>query len=143
AYAAGFVVLAAIGIRLVRVLARRASRHFPDPTASTFLAQFAQVTVVLGLAAQNTLANLIAGMALLLYQPFRLGDRLVVSTPKGVVTGTITSLTLGYTLLETAAAEEVVVPNIVMATVVIVREPAAPRSANPRSALRGAAGSRT
>jgi len=42
AYAAGFVVLAAIGIRLVRVLARRASRHFPDPTASTFLAQFAQ-----------------------------------------------------------------------------------------------------
>ena len=165
AYAAGFVVLAAIGIRLVRVLARRASRHFPDPTASTFLAQFAQVTVVLalailyahlvpplramgsalltgasvisvvlGLAAQNTLANLIAGMALLLYQPFRLGDRLVVSTPKGVVTGTITSLTLGYTLLETAAAEEVVVPNIVMATVVIVRELAAPRSANPRSA---------
>ena len=50
-------------------------------------------------------------MALLLYQPFRLADRLVVSTPKGVVTGTITSLTLGYTLLETAAAEEVSCPT--------------------------------
>jgi small-conductance mechanosensitive channel len=101
---------------------------------SALLTGASVISVVLGLAAQNTLANLIAGMALLLYQPFRLGDRLVVSTPKGVVTGTITSLTLGYTLLETAAAEEVVVPNIVMATVVIVREPAAPRSANPRSA---------
>ena len=163
-YAAGFVVLAAIGIRVVRVLARRAARHFPDPTAATFLAQFAQVTVVLalmilyahlvpplramgsalltgasvisvvlGLAAQSTLANLIAGMALLLYQPFRLGDRLIVNTPKGVMTGTITSLTLGYTLLETATAEDVVVPNIVMATAVIVREEARRQSGEARS----------
>jgi small-conductance mechanosensitive channel len=61
-------------------------------------------------------------------------DEAVVVELHDLVTGTITSLTLGYTLLETAAAEEVVVPNIAMTTVVIVREPAAPRTANPRSA---------
>lgn len=151
-YAVLFAILAIVGTRLVRLLARRGAKHFPDPTATTFLAQFMQVAVivvavilyahlvpalravgsalltgasvlsiVLGLAAQNTLANLIAGLALLLYHPFHLGDQLQVSTPKGVVTGTITSLTLGYTILNTQTAEEIVVPNSVMATAVIIR----------------------
>jgi small-conductance mechanosensitive channel len=152
-YAALFLVLAAVGTRVVRVIAHRGARHFPDPTATTFLAQLLQVVVVLaavilyahlipalravgsalltgasvlsivlGLAAQNTLANLIAGIAILLYHPFRLGDQLEIATPKGVVTGTITSVTLGYTLLETRTAEEIVVPNSVMASAVIIRD---------------------
>ena len=32
-------------------------------------------SVVIGLAAQNTLGNVIAGFSLLLYRPFRIGDR--------------------------------------------------------------------
>ena len=147
-----FLVLAAIARRVVRGVARRGGRHFPDPTAATFLAQLLQVGVVLaaiiaylhlvpglravgtalltgagifsvvvGLAAQSTLGNLIAGFAILLYQPFHVGDELQVNTPKGVVTGTIASLTLGYTILLTRAEEEVIVPNSVMASQVIIR----------------------
>jgi small-conductance mechanosensitive channel len=45
--------------------------------------------VVLGLAAQNTLGNLIAGFSILLYHPFRLGDQIEINTPKGVMRGSI------------------------------------------------------
>jgi len=41
------------------------------------------VSVILGLAAQSTLGNLIAGIALLLYRPFRVGDH-VSPTPRHV-----------------------------------------------------------
>jgi small-conductance mechanosensitive channel len=78
-------------------------------------------SIVVGLAAQSTLGNLIAGFAILLYQPFQVGDELQVNTPRGVVTGTIASLTLGYTILMTQAREEVIVPNSVMASQVIIR----------------------
>jgi len=36
------------------------------------------VSVIVGIAAQSTLGNLISGVSLLLYRPFRLGDRLQV-----------------------------------------------------------------
>ena len=153
-WAVVLLILAAIARRLVRGLARRGARHFPDPTAATFLTQLLQVgvvlaviiiylhlvpglravgtalltgagifSIVLGLAAQSTLGNLIAGFAILLYHPFQVGEELQVNTPKGVVTGQITSLTLGYTILVTRAGEEVIVPNAVMASQVIIRNP--------------------
>ena len=72
--------------------------------------------MVLGLAAQNTLGNLIAGISLLLYRPFNLGDRLQVMAPTGLETGIVESLTLGYTLLKTDDNRRVVVPNSLMAS---------------------------
>ena len=73
------------------------------------------LSVIIGLAAQNTLSNLVAGISLLLYRPFKLGDRLQVTAPTGMETGTVESLTLGYTLLKTDDNRLVVVPNSVMA----------------------------
>ena len=154
AYALLFLGLALIGVRLVRVFARRGAQHFQDVTALNFVAQLAQVgvflvalilyaqlvpalravgtallagvsvaSILVGLAAQSTLANLIAGLALLLYHPFRAGDRVQLTTPKGVETGTIVALTLGYTLLRNAANQEIVVPNSVMISQVIILLP--------------------
>jgi small-conductance mechanosensitive channel len=73
------------------------------------------ISVIVGLAAQNTLSNLVAGISLLLYRPFKLGDRLQVTAPTGLETGTVEGLTLGYTLLKTDDNRRVVVPNSVMA----------------------------
>lgn len=61
---------------------------------TALLAGASVISIVLGLAAQSTLGNLIAGFALLLYRPFRVGDRLQVSAPTGVETGTVESLAL-------------------------------------------------
>jgi len=80
------------------------------------LASVGVLSVVAGLAAQNTLGNLIAGISLLLYRPFNVGDRLQVSAPTGLETGEIESLNLGYTIIKTDDDRRVVVPNSIMAS---------------------------
>jgi small-conductance mechanosensitive channel len=80
------------------------------------LTSISVITVIVGLAAQNTLGNLVAGISLLLYRPFKLGDRLQVVAPTGVETGVVENLTLGYTLLRTDDNRHVVVPNSLMAS---------------------------
>lgn len=83
--------------------------------------------VVLGLAAQNTLGNIIAGFSILLYHPFRVGDDVEINTPRGVMRGTIRQLTLGYTSLRASESEEIIVPNSVMVSAVLIRAiPGAP-----------------
>jgi small conductance mechanosensitive channel len=86
------------------------------------------VSVIIGLAAQNTLGNLIAGISLLLYRPFHVGDRIQVTAPTGLEIGTVESLTLGYTVLQTFDNRRIVVPNSVMATQVTINHTAV----NPR-----------
>lgn len=76
--------------------------------------------VVIGLAAQNTLSNLVAGFSLLLYRPFHVGDRIQVNAPTGLETGTVENLTLGYTVLQTFDNRRIVVPNSVMASQITV-----------------------
>ena len=80
------------------------------------LASVGVLSVVAGLAAQNTLGNLIAGISLLLYRPFNVGDRLQVTAPTGLETGEIESLSLGYTIIKTDDNRRVVVPNSIMAS---------------------------
>ncbi|HKD54221.1 MAG TPA: mechanosensitive ion channel family protein [Steroidobacteraceae bacterium] len=77
-------------------------------------------SVVIGLAAQSTLGNLIAGVAITLYRPFRLGDRLLVTAPTGTETGTVELISLGYTTLRTDDGRQVVVPNSSAASQVLI-----------------------
>ena len=103
----------------VYVFAFAAYAHFIPALSgigTASLASISVLTVIVGFAAQNTLGNLIAGISLLLYRPFKLGDRLQVIAPTGIETGTVESLTLGYTLLRTDDNRRVVVPNSVMAS---------------------------
>jgi small conductance mechanosensitive channel len=83
---------------------------------TAWLASVGIISVIIGLAAQNTLGNLIAGISLLLYRPFNVGDRLQVTAPTGLETGLVESLNLGYTLLKTDDNRRVVVPNSLMAS---------------------------
>ncbi len=103
----------------VYVVAVVAYAHFVPALSSlgaASLTSISVITIVVGLAAQNTLGNLVAGISLLLYRPFKLGDRLQVLAPTGVETGTVENLTLGYTLLKTDDNRRVVVPNSLMAS---------------------------
>jgi len=103
----------------VYVFAFVAYAHFVPKLSglgSASLTSISVITVIVGLAAQNTLGNLVAGISLLLYRPFKLGDRLQVIAPTGLETGFVESLTLGYTLLRTDDNRRVVVPNSLMAS---------------------------
>jgi small-conductance mechanosensitive channel len=83
--------------------------------------------VVVGLAAQQTLGNLIAGMVLLSARPFRVGDRVRMQGGglAGTVEGVVSSLGLLYTTLADGD-DQIMVPNSVVLSVAIVplREPA-------------------
>jgi small-conductance mechanosensitive channel len=103
----------------VYVFAFAAYAHFIPALAglgAASLTSIGMISLIVGFAAQNTLGNLIAGISLLLYRPFKLGDRLQVSAPTGLETGTVEMLTLGYTLLKTDDNRRVVVPNSLMAS---------------------------
>jgi small-conductance mechanosensitive channel len=91
-------------------------------------------SVVIGLAAQSTLGNLIAGVAITLYRPFRLGERLQVTAPTGTEVGSVESLSLGYTTLRTDDGRLVVLPNSLAASQAVINLSAAPaRPAAPLS----------
>jgi small-conductance mechanosensitive channel len=79
------------------------------------------VSVVIGLAAQNTLGNLVAGLSLVLYRPIRVGDNVQLTTPKGLVVATVEVVSLGYTVLRDTDHHEVIVPNNVMASSIVIR----------------------
>jgi len=79
--------------------------------AMALLAGVSVVSVVFGLAAQNTLGNLVAGIAVLLYRPFRVGDTIQVAAPRGNEIGEVESISLGYTVLITSDHRRVMVPN--------------------------------
>jgi small conductance mechanosensitive channel len=83
-------------------------------------------SVVIGLAAQSTLGNLIAGIAITLYRPFRLGERLQVTAPTGTEVGCVEMLSLGYTTLRTDDGRLVVLPNSLAASQVVINLSAAP-----------------
>ncbi len=84
--------------------------------------------VVLGLAAQQTLGNLIAGMVLLSARPFRLGERvrLQAGAVGGTTEGIVSSLGLLYTTLSRGEDRILIPNNVVLAAVVVpLREPEA------------------
>lgn len=83
---------------------------------TAWLASVSVISVIMGLAAQNTLGNLIAGVSLVLYRPFKLGDRMQISAPTGVESGVVETLGLGYTVLKTDDNRRIVVPNSIMAS---------------------------
>jgi len=78
---------------------------------TALLAGAGVASVVIGLAAQSTLGNLVAGLAITIYRPFRLGDTLQVTAPTGTEVGTVQLISLGYTTLRTADGRLVVLPN--------------------------------
>ena len=84
--------------------------------------------VVVGLAAQQTLGNLFAGMVLLSARPFRLGERvrLQAGAVGGSVEGIVSSLGLLYTTLA-RGEDRIMIPNnvVLAAAVVPLREPQA------------------
>jgi small-conductance mechanosensitive channel len=84
--------------------------------------------VIFGLAAQQTLGNVIAGTVLLSARPFRVGDfvRLQGGQLAGQLEGTVSSLGLLYTTLA-KGEDSIMVPNSVVlnAAVLPLREPQA------------------
>lgn len=88
---------------------------------SALLTGVSVASVVVGLAAQSTLSNLVAGFSLVLYRPIRIGDTVQVNTPAGVVTAQVAMISLGFTILRDGSTRDIVIPNSVMMGSTIIK----------------------
>jgi small-conductance mechanosensitive channel len=93
---------------------------------ASLVAGSAFTAVVLGLAAQQTLGNLFAGLVLLTARPFRVGERvrLQAGALGGIHEGIVSSLGLMYTTLA-RGEDQIMIPNsgVISAVVVPLKEP--------------------
>lgn len=117
----GFLVrLATVAVMIVVAL------RIAGLNAETLAVGGAFTAVVLGLAAQQTIGNLFAGMVLLSTRPFRVGERVRLQggAMAGNVEGVVGQLGLFYTTL-ISGADRIMVPNSVLLTLAVVplREP--------------------
>jgi small-conductance mechanosensitive channel len=117
----GFLVrLVTVGITILVAL------DIAGVSAASLVATSAFTAVILGLAAQQTLGNLFAGMVLLSARPFRVGERVrfQAGAVGGQIEGIVSSLGLLYTTLVEGEDRIMVPNNVVLAAVVVpLREP--------------------
>jgi small-conductance mechanosensitive channel len=123
----GFLIrLATVGVALLVAL------DVAGVNPAALLLGGAFTAVIVGMAAQQTLGNLIAGTVLLSAGPFRVGDkvRLQGGQIAGQIEGVVSSLGLLYTTLATDEGL-VLVPNGVVLGVAIVTQRAGPAAQRP------------
>jgi small-conductance mechanosensitive channel len=75
--------------------------------AAGLLASGALIAAILGFAARQTLANLIAGVMLTVTQPLRIGDRVTLEGE----TGTVEDVRLNYTVVRGGDGGRIFIPN--------------------------------
>lgn len=75
--------------------------------ATSFLTMFASAGVAIGLALQGALSNFAGGLMILFFKPFSVGDYI----ENGAVSGTVTSITVIYTILTTPDNKVITIPN--------------------------------
>jgi len=111
-----WLLLAALYAHLVPALSR---------LGTALLAGVGLMSVIVGFAAQTTLGNLVSGISLVLYKPFRRGDRLQVPAPNKdqFDIGTVEDITLGFTILKTDDGREIIIANGTMAQQTMIKLP--------------------
>jgi len=115
----GIRFLGQLGKLVVYIMAFLSYTHLVpglQKLGGAWLASVGVVSVVVGLAAQSTLSNLVSGISLVLYRPFRIGDRVQVAAPTGTEIGVVESIDLGYTTMRTADGRRLVIPNATIAS---------------------------
>ena len=107
--------LITLGICLVGVLFALSEFEGLNKLAAGLLASGAIVAGIVGFAARQTLANLIAGVMLTIAQPVRIGDQVTIQDQAGVVE----DVRLNYTVLRTAEGRRLLIPNERLASEVL------------------------
>jgi small-conductance mechanosensitive channel len=152
--AAVVLIVIWVGRRLRRWITGRANLRWPDrPNRATLVDQVLQIAfVVLGvlfglrvlgistdslvtavgiivaalsIALQDVLKNLVAGMYLLVEQPFRYGDRLVIPGVDGGQDGWVERTHMRVTELRNAQRELMLVPNYILFSQIVINRTAA------------------
>jgi len=96
-----------VGIVFVALMAGLLTIPEVRSVAGAILASGAIIAIVIGVAAQRTIGNFIAGVMIAVTQPLRLGDRVIFDGDEGVVE----EIHLTYTFLRADDDSRIVIPN--------------------------------
>ena len=83
----------------------------------TILGATSIIAVAVGIAAQATFGNYIAGFFLAVHQPFKVGD--IISIKEKDLSGTVQEITFRHTVLLTQEQTEIIIPNTLMNSAII------------------------
>ncbi len=85
--------------------------------ATSMLAGAGILAVALGFAAQHSLNNIISGLLIVIFKPFRVDDRLRIQDK---YYGIVEDISLRHTILRDFENRRIIIPNAVMSTEIIV-----------------------
>jgi len=84
--------------------------------ASSMLAGAGILAVAVGFAAQHALGNIISGVFIVLFKPFKINDRLALQNYVGIVE----DITLRHTVIRDFENKRIIIPNTVISDEIIV-----------------------
>lgn len=85
--------------------------------AQSILATAGILAIIVGFASQHALANIISGVFIVLFKPFRVNDRIMV---KDNFVGTVEDITLRHTVIRNFENKRIIIPNSVISNETLI-----------------------
>lgn len=85
--------------------------------ASSLLAGAGILAVAIGFASQHALSNMIGGIFIVMFKPFRVNDRITI---QGTISGVVEDISLRHTVIRNFENRRVIVPNSIIGDEVLI-----------------------
>lgn len=90
---------------------------FLKHVAQSMLAGAGILAIVIGFASQQALANIVSGVFIVMFKPYRLGDRITV---KDTMRGVVEDINLRHTVIRNFENQRIVIPNSIISNEVLI-----------------------
>jgi len=85
--------------------------------ASSMLAGAGLLAVAIGFASQQALSNVVGGIFIVIFKPFRINDRLII---RDTMSGIVEDITLRHTVIRNFENRRIIIPNSIISNEIIV-----------------------
>jgi small conductance mechanosensitive channel len=85
--------------------------------ATSMLAGAGILAVAIGFASQQALSNVVSGLFIILFKPFRVNDRLII---RDTLSGVVEDITLRHTVIRNFENRRIVVPNSIISNEILI-----------------------
>ncbi len=85
--------------------------------AGSLLGAAGILAIAIGFASQQALGNIVSGIFIVMYKPYRINDRI---TLKGDVRGVVEDINLRHTVIRNFENQRILIPNSVMSTEILI-----------------------
>lgn len=75
------------------------------------------LAIAIGFAAQQALANIVSGIFIVIFKPYKIGDRLTVQT---TLSGVVEDINLRHTVIKNFENKRIIIPNSVISNEVLI-----------------------